>query len=100
MERRDVYLILILILGGITGQISPAAVWVFSIAPAWYPSAFPFSLAVAFYLSSLLTATLAIMIAGLPAAAYERIANSGETNEASLRIWFGGTAFLCALSLL
>ena len=100
MERRDVYLILVLGLAAVIGQISPAAVWIFGIAPAWYPSALPFSLAIAFYLSALLTSTLAIMLAGVPAALYERFANNAETNEVSLRIWLTGVSFLCVLSLL
>ena len=100
MARRDLYLIAILGLAALNGQMSRAAIWVFGLAPAWYPSALPFSLAIAFYLSALLTSTLTIMAAGIPAAAYERFANKAETSEWSLRIWLFGVSFLCVPSLL
>lgn len=46
------------------------------------------------FLVYLVGATLTIMIGGIPAALYERVTGSRESNVASMWIWLAGTAFV------
>jgi hypothetical protein len=46
------------------------------------------------YFTSLVLSTLSIMIAGIPAALYERFAGLKTSNAISYGIWFGGIALL------
>jgi hypothetical protein len=51
--------------------------------------------ALIFYVSSLMLATATIIVAGIPAAIYERfIGAKDDSTEASLWIWLAGTAIL------
>ena len=51
--------------------------------------------ALIFYFSSLMLATATIIVAGIPAAIYERIVGAKEDSTvASLWIWLAGTAIL------
>jgi len=51
--------------------------------------------ALIFYFSSLMLATATIIVAGIPAAIYERfIGAKDDSTEASLWIWLAGTAIL------
>lgn len=47
-----------------------------------------------FYFTSLALATLTIMIAGIPAAIFERVTGRTETDATSLYIWLGATVIL------
>lgn len=85
----------ILALGILNGIFSPALAFVFLLHPFWYPSIFlPLSMPFIMLFASLITSTLTIMAAGIPAALYERIANGGRTNEVSLWIWVSVLAIL------
>ena len=51
--------------------------------------------ALIFYFSSLMLATATIIVAGIPAAIYERfVGATDDSTEASLWIWLAGTAIL------
>jgi hypothetical protein len=53
-----------------------------------------------FYFSSLMLATATIIVAGIPAAIYERFVRAKEdSTEASLWIWLAGTAILTLPSI-
>ena len=85
----------ILGLGIINGIFSPFTGFVFLVNPFWYPSTFlPVSAPFIFLFASLITSTLTIMVAGIPAALYERFANAGRTNTMSLWIWVSTLAIL------
>jgi hypothetical protein len=49
---------------------------------------------VIFYLTSLLLATFTIMLAGIPAAIYERANGLTRSDQTSLSIWLGALALL------
>ena len=53
-----------------------------------------------FYFTSLALSTLTIMLAGIPAAIFERATGRTETDATSLYIWLGGTIVLTIPALL
>jgi len=53
-----------------------------------------------FYFTSLALSTLTIMLAGIPAAIFERVTGRKETDATSLYIWLGGVILLTIPSLL
>lgn len=53
-----------------------------------------------FYFTSLILATATLMVAGVPAAIYERIKHKSESDRASLWIWLTATFILCIPALL
>lgn len=53
-----------------------------------------------FYLTSLAIAVMTLLIAGVPAAAYERIRGSRQSTPVSLGIWLLATAALAAPTLM
>lgn len=92
MTQRGLFLVLaIAILNGI---FSPATFTALLLHPLWYPSFLPQTLPVVLMLSSLLTATFTVMIAGVPAALYERFASGGQPTHASDVIWITAAALL------
>lgn len=52
------------------------------------------------YLTSLFIAVMTLLIAGVPAAIFERLRGQSESTPASLGIWLVGTLLLAAPSLL
>ena len=73
----------------------PALIAVFALHPVWYPSFLPAMLPLLLMLSSLIVATLTLMIGGVPAALYERFSSRGEADFAdkllsAMRYQFGG----------
>lgn len=55
---------------------------------------------VLFYITSVFISLMTLLIAGIPAALYERLRGQGESNAASLGIWLGGTLLLASPSLM
>jgi hypothetical protein len=53
-----------------------------------------------FYFTSLALSTLTIMLAGIPAAIFERVTGRKETDPTSLYIWLGATIILTIPALL
>ncbi|WP_436642535.1 hypothetical protein [Microbaculum sp. FT89] len=89
------YLIGILGFGLISGMFSPiilpqATAAIILLAPSLLIS----SPSVVIFLSYLLGSTLTIMIAGIPAALYERVTGSAESTPTSLWIWLACTALM------
>jgi len=85
--KRDGYLIGIALLGIINGHSSPfydlLLVPVAAIATSFWIS----SKLIIFYLASLIVSIATLMIAGIPAALYERRFSPGQTNVRSMQIW-------------
>ena len=52
------------------------------------------SLPLTLMFASLMVSTATIILGGIPAAIYERIAGTPESSDASLWIWLAGTALL------
>lgn len=79
----------------INGMISPATFAVFVLWPAWYPSLVaPVSVNWIYFLSSILVATVTLLVSAVGAAFYERIGGHAETNATSAGIWFGTAVVL------
>jgi len=72
----------------LNGIFSPLLIMVFALQGIWYPFFLPPML------SSLLLATLTLMIGGVPAALYERLAGGGQSSFTSGLIWLGGVLAL------
>jgi hypothetical protein len=75
------------------GLFSPLTFIVVSWAPAWMPGFVPFSMATAIYGASLIVSTTTLLLAGVPAALYERWRKTGST-AASCLIWLIGAMLL------
>ncbi len=60
---------------------------VLAAAPLWWPEIFGYYLSVLIYASSLVIATVTLMLSGVPAALYERLSGTRETTVASMTIW-------------
>jgi hypothetical protein len=78
----------------INGIFSPATIFVIALYWLWYPILLPPYLPVVAMMASLIVSTLTIMLAGVPAALYERFAGVGRTDTVSAWIWLAGTAVL------
>lgn len=81
-------------LGIINGMFSPFLFFVIQSTTLWYPPFLPLSLQFAFMVSSLVLSTLTIMIAGIPAALYERVTSKTTTDSTSALIWIAAMALL------
>jgi hypothetical protein len=75
------------------GLFSPFTFVVLQWAPAWMPAFVPFNMATALYGASLLVSTTTLLLAGVPAALYERWRKAGST-PASCLIWLIGAMLL------
>ncbi len=78
----------------LNGIYSPVLLMVFALQALWYPFFLPPMLPLVFMLSSLILATLTLMVGGVPAALYERLAGGGRTSFVSGLIWLAGVAVL------
>ena len=79
------------ILNGMFSPLLPQAIGaVLIMAPAFFAS----SISLLFFVSSLLLSTLTIMLAGIPAALYERATGAEESTPISMWIWLASVAFL------
>jgi hypothetical protein len=76
------------------GLFSPLTIVVLQWAPAWMPTFVPFSLPVALYGASLIVATTTLVLAGVPAALYERSRGLAASSGLSCLIWLIGAILL------
>jgi hypothetical protein len=88
------HIVLIVGLAILNGIFSPALIAIFALNGLWYPFFLPPMLPLVFALSSLILSTMTLMIAGVPAALYERVAGGGKSSFTSGMIWFGGVLVL------
>lgn len=77
----------------VNGIFSPWVLGVFVLYPVWFPSWAPAYTQVVYMASALILSTLTIMIAGVPAALYERLASDAKPAVVGL-IWLSATAVL------
>lgn len=78
----------------LNGIFSPALIIVFALQGIWYPFFLPPMLPLVFALSSLILSTLTLMIGGVPAALYERIAGGRKSSFVSGLIWLAAVLVL------
>jgi hypothetical protein len=88
------FIVAIMSFGLISGLFSPALPIMFVIVTGLAPGLLISSIQVVLMIASILTATVTIMAAGIPAAIYERIAGLEASNETSWFIWLACTAIL------
>jgi hypothetical protein len=94
MERHWYY-IGIAFFGMINGMFHPLRVMTYVLTKVLMTVPLFGSEALIFYFSSLMLATATIIVAGIPAAIYERcVGAKDDSTEASLWIWLAGTAIL------
>jgi hypothetical protein len=94
--RRDAFVFGIVGLGAINGMhfspyFDPALIL---FKPFVQVTFFASSPLIIFYFTSLVVATLCIMIAGVPAAIYERVRGLKRSDAISFGIWFGAVALI------
>jgi hypothetical protein len=94
MERHW-YFIAIAFFGMVNGMFHPLRVMTYILTNVLMTVTLFGSEALIFYFSSLMLATATIIIAGIPAAIYERFVGAkDDSTDASLWIWLAGTALL------
>ncbi len=87
-------IVLIVGLAILNGIFSPLLIMIYALQGLWYPILLPPMLPLVLMLSSLILATLTLMIAGVPAALYERLAGGGQSSFVSGLIWLAGVVAL------
>jgi len=89
------FIIPVVLVSILNGMHSPMHLLMSELAPVWYPTLLmPVIPEIVFYLSSLLISTMTLMIAGVPAAIYERVTSTPQSSFISMGIWL-----LCAAVL-
>jgi len=78
----------------VNGMFSPLLPQALGAVLIMAPAFFTTSIGLLFFVSSLLLSTLTIMLAGVPAALYERFTGASESTPASMWIWLAGTALI------
>jgi hypothetical protein len=94
MDRNPLFVALVLVC--ITnGVFSPALLVTTHLWPVWFPSMIveP-SAELVFYLGSLIVSSGTLLIAGVPAAIYERATGREDTTPLSMTIWLAGAVVL------
>lgn len=76
------------------GIFSPYLAVALQIVPVIMPEAFPKTAEWALFFSSIFVSTGTLLLAGVPAAIYERFAQPGEESAASTWIWLMGATLL------
>ncbi|HSV28973.1 MAG TPA: hypothetical protein VLL76_05425 [Candidatus Omnitrophota bacterium] len=88
-----VMMIAVLAMSALAGFTSPALLWVYSLAGFWLPD-FMATPAFALYGTSLIVSVSVLLLAGVPAAVFERVTGRGETDMSSMAIWLVGAGLL------
>lgn len=95
MTERSFYYIGIAFFGMINGIFNPLFFFVFQLSAYLMAEPLFGSTAAIAYFSSLMLSTGTVILAGIPAALYERfIGAKNDSTVTSLWIWLAGTAFL------
>jgi hypothetical protein len=77
-------------------SVAFAIVWVFR--SFWMPTWID-HIAIAVYLTSLIAATLVLLLSGIPAALYERLWLGERTSVAPMYVWLAACGLITAFSL-
>lgn len=90
------FLVPLLGFAAVNGIFSPLIGLVLVFAPYVLPWPVGEVLPLRFMVSSLLLATATLILAGIPAALYERLTGKARSTDVSMWIWLAGTALLSA----
>lgn len=88
------YAIPIAAFGALNGLFSPLLPQVVAAMIVLAPGFFSPSPAILFFMSSLVLSTLTIMVAGVPAAIYERVTGASTSTPVSMWIWLAVTGLM------
>jgi len=88
------YLIAIVLFATVNGIFSPWLVGMFPFVFVLMPAFFLSSLSVLLFISSILFATITLILGGIPAALYERWRGAKEPTEVSMWLWLAGVGLL------
>jgi hypothetical protein len=91
MDRNG--LVAVMAVAIVNGIFSPLVLMVFLLYPVWYPGWAPPSAQLVYMASALILSTMTIMVAGVPAALYERW-SAGPSRTTVAAIWLAGTVLL------
>jgi hypothetical protein len=83
----------------LNGLFSPHLIAVFALQNFWFPFFLPANLSLVFALSSLLLATLYLMVSGVPAALVEKFFGGGRASLTSRLVWLSAMALMTLPSL-
>lgn len=78
----------------VNGLASPAVFLVFALSPIWAPSVVAPSGQTLLMLTSLIVSTGTLLLAGVPAALYERVTRQVQSSNVSMTIWLAGAVLL------
>jgi len=84
----------------VNGIVSPAIFLVFALSPIWAPTILAPSAQTLLMLTSLIVSTGTLLLAGVPAALYERFARLQQSNNISMALWFIAAVLLTLPGLL
>ena len=84
----------------LNGFVSPAVPVVFLLSPVWMPEFAPRSPIAVFYGTSLIVSVSTLMLAGVPAALFERLTGRQDSDMASMLVWLGAAVLLTLPGLL
>lgn len=94
------FVIPVVLVSIVNGMHSPLHLLMSELSPIWYPTMLvPVVPEIVFYISSLLISTMTLMIAGVPAAIYERVTGATQSTFVSMGIWLLGAAVLTMPSI-
>ena len=96
MEARHFFL-MISAIALATAVFSPVRLPVFLLLPAFLPESFGQTLGVRIFVNTLVIAVGIVVLSGVPAALFERVARRPKGDDVTMVVW-AGTAALLALS--
>lgn len=93
MDRQTLY-VAVIGLAVMNGIFSPMVGLAFALAPIWLPEFLPVSPGILLYLSSLIVATATLLLAGVPAALYEKLIDRNPDSRGAMLVWIGAAMTL------
>jgi hypothetical protein len=88
MDRQGIF-VLVAAVSVANGILSPFIAIVFALSPIWMPELLPHTPGILAYLSSIILATATLLVSGVPAALFERLAGSEPDDNLPMYIWLG-----------
>jgi hypothetical protein len=88
MERHHIFSIAV-VASAISGMTPMAWIVVAAFSWIWMPAWLPWERGPVIFLSMLITSTTLLLLAGVPAALYERLVGDDPTGRRALSIWAG-----------
>jgi hypothetical protein len=93
MSPRDL-LVVVLLVSLVNGLASPAVLLVVLVSPVWMPAFVPITQESLVYGASLIVSIGTLLVAGVPAALYERMRGQRHSDNTSMIIWLAASVVL------